>query len=126
VYLNKELARIKSKALLNEETMSSGIIERDTGSPARGFGAVFTRHPPDWNKMFTLTTYSESYLPPYDYQPRTLPYLPSLHFNSSLSLCGKRHFLYAFGELCNLSLLDLILNILKSSKLVIPVNMIIP
>ncbi|KAL2781387.1 protein CFAP95 isoform 2, partial [Daubentonia madagascariensis] len=51
VYLNKELARIKSKALLNEETMSSGIIERDTGSPARGFGAVFTRHPPDWNKM---------------------------------------------------------------------------
>lgn len=28
VYLNKELAEIKSKPLLNEETMNSGIIER--------------------------------------------------------------------------------------------------
>lgn len=28
VCLNTELAEIKSKALLNEETMSSGIIER--------------------------------------------------------------------------------------------------
>uniref|UniRef100_A0A8C9AY79 Cilia and flagella associated protein 95 n=1 Tax=Prolemur simus TaxID=1328070 RepID=A0A8C9AY79_PROSS len=73
VYVNKELAEIKSKALLNEETMSSGIIERDTGLPARGFGAVFTRHPPDWNKMFTLTTYAESYPPRYDYQPRVYP-----------------------------------------------------
>lgn len=28
VYLNRELANIKKKALLNDETMSSGIIER--------------------------------------------------------------------------------------------------
>lgn len=28
VYLNRELAKIKRKALLNDETMSSGIIER--------------------------------------------------------------------------------------------------
>ncbi|XP_006152531.1 protein C9orf135 homolog isoform X2 [Tupaia chinensis] len=48
---NRELAEIKSKSLLNEETMSSGIIDRDTGLPATGFGALFTRHPPDWNKM---------------------------------------------------------------------------
>ncbi|XP_008055650.1 uncharacterized protein C9orf135 homolog isoform X2 [Carlito syrichta] len=51
VYLNKELAEIKSKALLNEETMSSGIIERVTGLPATGFGAVLTRHPADRSKM---------------------------------------------------------------------------
>ncbi|CAK7300254.1 Cilia- and flagella-associated protein 95 [Vulpes lagopus] len=51
VYLNRELANIKRKALLNDETMSSGIIERDTGLPATGFGALFTRHPPDQYKM---------------------------------------------------------------------------
>lgn len=28
VYLNRELAKTKRKALLNDETMSSGIIER--------------------------------------------------------------------------------------------------
>ncbi|XP_067600308.1 cilia- and flagella-associated protein 95 isoform X6 [Pseudorca crassidens] len=67
VCLNTELAEIKSKALLNEETMSSGIIERDTGLPATGFGALFPRHPSDW---CALTTYAEEYAPPYEYQPR--------------------------------------------------------
>nr|XP_014701479.1 protein C9orf135 homolog isoform X3 [Equus asinus] len=71
VYLNKELAEIKSKPLLNEETMNSGIIERDTGLPATGFGALFTRHPPDRRKVCTLTTYAEEYAPPYDYQATT-------------------------------------------------------
>ncbi|XP_070650732.1 cilia- and flagella-associated protein 95 isoform X1 [Bos indicus] len=69
VCLNTKLAKIKSKALLNEETMNSGIIERDTGLPATGFGALFTRHSPDWSKMCTLTTYAEEYAPPYEYQP---------------------------------------------------------
>ncbi|KAG5213338.1 hypothetical protein JEQ12_009124 [Ovis aries] len=69
VCLNTKLAKITSKALLNEETMNSGIIERDTGLPATGFGALFTRHPPDWRKMCTLTTYAEEYAPPYEYQP---------------------------------------------------------
>ncbi|XP_004440689.1 PREDICTED: uncharacterized protein C9orf135 homolog isoform X1 [Ceratotherium simum simum] len=73
VYLNKELAEVKSKTLLNEETMSSGIIERDTGLPATGFGALFIRHPPDRRKMCTLTTYAEEYAPPYDYQPLDYP-----------------------------------------------------
>ncbi|VFV26788.1 Hypothetical predicted protein [Lynx pardinus] len=73
VYLNRELATIKRKALLNEETMSSGIIERDTGLPATGFGALFTRHPPDHRKMCALTTYAEDYAPPYDYQPFDYP-----------------------------------------------------
>uniref|UniRef100_A0A7N5P003 Cilia and flagella associated protein 95 n=1 Tax=Ailuropoda melanoleuca TaxID=9646 RepID=A0A7N5P003_AILME len=54
VYLNRELAKIKRKPLLNDETMSSGIIERDTGLPATGFGALFTRHPPDRHKMIIL------------------------------------------------------------------------
>ncbi|XP_058928740.1 cilia- and flagella-associated protein 95 isoform X1 [Kogia breviceps] len=66
VCLNTELAEIKSKALLNEETMSSGIIERDTGLPVTGFGALFPRHPSDW---CALTTYAEEYAPPYEYQP---------------------------------------------------------
>ncbi|XP_036073523.1 protein C9orf135 homolog isoform X4 [Rousettus aegyptiacus] len=54
VFLNTELAEIKSKPLLNAETMSSGIIERDTGLPVTGFGALFARHPPDRRKMVIL------------------------------------------------------------------------
>ncbi|XP_059780861.1 cilia- and flagella-associated protein 95 [Balaenoptera ricei] len=70
VCLNTELAEMKSKALLNEETMSSGIIERDTGLPTTGFGALFPRHPSDW---CALTTYAEEYAPPYEYQPLGYP-----------------------------------------------------
>ncbi|XP_036289736.1 protein C9orf135 homolog isoform X2 [Pipistrellus kuhlii] len=73
VFLNTELAQIKSKALLNEETLLSGIVERDTGLPLTGFGALFTRHPPDWRKMCALTTYAENYTRPYDYQPLDYP-----------------------------------------------------
>ncbi|XP_066221773.1 cilia- and flagella-associated protein 95 [Saccopteryx leptura] len=73
VFLNTELAQINSKALLTEETMSSGIIERDTGLPVTGFGALFTRHLPDRRKMCALTTYAESYTSPYDYKPLDYP-----------------------------------------------------
>ncbi|KAM5298370.1 cilia- and flagella-associated protein 95 [Ctenodactylus gundi] len=73
VFLKKEVAEIKSKALLNEETLCSGIIERDTGLPATGIGAVFTHHPPDQSKMSALTTYSEDYTRPYDYEPHGDP-----------------------------------------------------
>ncbi|XP_054110953.2 cilia- and flagella-associated protein 95 isoform X2 [Callithrix jacchus] len=51
VCLNTEVADMKSKALLNEETVSSGIIERVTGLPPVGFGAVLPRHPPDRSKI---------------------------------------------------------------------------
>ncbi|XP_017398931.1 protein C9orf135 homolog isoform X1 [Cebus imitator] len=71
VCLNTELAEMKSKALLNEETVSSGIIERVTGLPPIGFGAVLPRHPPDRSKICAPTTYSEDYVPPYDYQPHS-------------------------------------------------------
>ncbi|XP_045144555.1 protein C9orf135 homolog [Echinops telfairi] len=70
IRFNTEMAEIKSKALLNGDTLSSGIIERDTGLPAKGFGAIFTRHPPDHHKMDFLTSYSQEYVPPYPYQPR--------------------------------------------------------
>ncbi|XP_004591899.2 cilia- and flagella-associated protein 95 [Ochotona princeps] len=68
--LNRDLVERKKKPLLNEETLCSGIIGRDTGSPATGFGAVFTVHPPDWRKMYMLTTYAEEYTPPHDYSSR--------------------------------------------------------
>ncbi|XP_014407283.1 protein C9orf135 homolog isoform X2 [Camelus ferus] len=128
VCLNTDLAEIKSKALLNEETMSSGIIKRDTGLPTTGFGALFTRPPPDWRKMYTLTTYAEEYAPPYEYQPlcpRLLPYLPRLHSNSCLSLNGKGCFFYMLGEIYDLSLPGVIIDILKSSSVIILVKMII-
>ncbi|KAF6326988.1 hypothetical protein mRhiFer1_001947 [Rhinolophus ferrumequinum] len=73
VYLNTELVEMKSKALLNEETMNSGIVERDTGLPVTGFGALFTRHPPDRHKLCALTTYAENYTPPYDHRPLGYP-----------------------------------------------------
>ncbi|KAF6123345.1 hypothetical protein HJG60_001908 [Phyllostomus discolor] len=79
VLLNTKLAQIQSQALLNEETMNSGIIERDTGLPATGFGALFTTHPPDRRNMCSLTTYTEDYTPPYDYQP----------FGSLMLICGE-------------------------------------
>ncbi|XP_037013495.2 cilia- and flagella-associated protein 95 isoform X1 [Artibeus jamaicensis] len=73
VFLNTKLTQIQSKDLLNEETMNAGIVERDTGVPVTGFGALFTTHPPDWRKMCSLTTYTEDYTPPYDYQPLDSP-----------------------------------------------------
>ncbi|XP_006835064.1 PREDICTED: uncharacterized protein C9orf135 homolog [Chrysochloris asiatica] len=73
ICFNTELAEIKSKALLNEDTLSSGIIERDTGLPATGYGAIFTRHPPEYRKMCLLTTYSQEYVSPYAYQPLDYP-----------------------------------------------------
>ncbi|XP_037653786.1 protein C9orf135 homolog isoform X4 [Choloepus didactylus] len=79
IYLKTKLAEIKSKALLNEETISFGIIERDTGLPATGFGTVFTRHPPDHQKLYELTTYREEYVSPYDYQPLVEDHLNIKH-----------------------------------------------
>ncbi|XP_060055716.1 cilia- and flagella-associated protein 95 isoform X2 [Erinaceus europaeus] len=72
-YLNLRLAEVKPKALLNEETISSGIIERDLGLPATGFGALFTRNPPDPRKRYTLTTYAEEYTWPYEFQSLAYP-----------------------------------------------------
>ncbi|XP_055974755.1 cilia- and flagella-associated protein 95 [Sorex fumeus] len=68
-FMNKDFVEIKSKALLNDETMSSGMIKRDTGLPATGFGSLFSRPPPDHRKMCNLTTYAEEYAAPYNYQP---------------------------------------------------------
>ncbi|XP_036595109.1 protein C9orf135 homolog [Trichosurus vulpecula] len=66
-YVNKDFVERSSLPLLNNDTFDSGIIERDTGLPRRGFGALFSRHPPDHRKMEYMTTYREEYVPPYDY-----------------------------------------------------------
>ena len=49
--------------------------------------------------------------------PRLLPYLPTLHSNSSLSLHGKGCFLYMLGEIYDLSLPGMVIDILKPSRL---------
>ncbi|XP_072467416.1 cilia- and flagella-associated protein 95 isoform X2 [Notamacropus eugenii] len=67
-YVNKEFVERRSLPMLNNDTFDSGIIERDTGLPSRGFGAAFSRHPPDHDKMEYMSTYREDYVPPYDYR----------------------------------------------------------
>ncbi|XP_049626946.1 cilia- and flagella-associated protein 95 [Suncus etruscus] len=73
ILTNKNFVEIKSKALVNEETLCSGMIKRDIGLPGTGFGSLFSRHPPDHCKMYNLTTYAEGYTPPHDYQPHQYP-----------------------------------------------------
>lgn len=44
-------------------------IDRDTGDPKHGYGAVLPRHHPDYNKYYLDTTYESDFKPPYPYEP---------------------------------------------------------
>ncbi|CAO2585003.1 Cilia- and flagella-associated protein 95 [Lemmus lemmus] len=68
-FLNRELVQSKKKALVNDETICPGILERDPELPPTGFRDVFTGSPPDQRKLCALTTYSEDYTPQYNYPP---------------------------------------------------------
>ncbi|XP_029424007.1 protein C9orf135 homolog isoform X1 [Nannospalax galili] len=69
VILNRDLAKIKKKALLTAETTCPGIFERDTVLPVTGFRDIFTGCPPDQRETCALTTYSEDYAPQKEYLP---------------------------------------------------------
>ncbi|XP_038257821.1 protein C9orf135 homolog isoform X2 [Dermochelys coriacea] len=57
------------KSMLNEDNFEDGVIDRETGLPKTGVGAVLPRHPSDHFRMYLDTTYRIDYVPPYDYTP---------------------------------------------------------
>ncbi|XP_039213338.1 protein C9orf135 homolog [Crotalus tigris] len=61
------------KPLLDEDGFHTIVVDRDTGLPETGFGAVLPRHPLEKFKMFMDTTYRIDYVPPYDYMPYVAP-----------------------------------------------------
>ncbi|XP_003515239.1 protein C9orf135 homolog isoform X1 [Cricetulus griseus] len=71
--LNKDLVKSKKKALINKETICPGILERDPQLPPIGFRDAFMGSPPDQRKPCFLTTYSEDYVPQYNYPPPACP-----------------------------------------------------
>ncbi|XP_062984630.1 cilia- and flagella-associated protein 95 [Elgaria multicarinata webbii] len=73
-YTIKEYKELEiRKPLLNEENFDVAVIDRETGLPETGFGALLPRHSPDHFKMLLGTTYQIDYVPPYDYVPYITP-----------------------------------------------------
>ncbi|KAM9138666.1 cilia- and flagella-associated protein 95 [Pangshura tecta] len=69
-YTNKGYREIEiHKSMLNEDNFEDGVIDRETGLPKTGVGAVLPRHPSDRFQMYLDTTYRIDYVPPYDYMP---------------------------------------------------------
>uniref|UniRef100_A0A6I8NQY4 Uncharacterized protein n=1 Tax=Ornithorhynchus anatinus TaxID=9258 RepID=A0A6I8NQY4_ORNAN len=72
--LKPTLEGIEVKHLVNEDTLDLGIVERETGMPRTGFGAILSRHPPNHRKMSSDTTYRVDYVPLFDYEPASPPF----------------------------------------------------
>lgn len=58
-----------SKPMVNIHTFAHANLDRDTGKPQRGCGAVLPRHHPEYNKHHLETTHGADYVPPYPYTP---------------------------------------------------------
>ncbi|XP_072045951.1 cilia- and flagella-associated protein 95-like [Amphiura filiformis] len=70
VYLKKDFEEQETrKALVNLDTSSLADLDRDTGHPKRGFGAVLPRHHPEHDKQHMETTNRADYKPPFPYTP---------------------------------------------------------
>ena len=57
------------KSMINEETASHVNLDRETGTPQSGYGAVLPRHHPDHNKCHFETTNKSDYKPPVPFTP---------------------------------------------------------
>ncbi|KAM8960562.1 cilia- and flagella-associated protein 95 [Pelodytes ibericus] len=64
------------KMMINEDNIDTIDLQRQTGSPERGLGAVLPRHSKDHCKMYLETTYHRDYTPPYRYTPFKYPDFP--------------------------------------------------
>ncbi|XP_029328564.1 protein C9orf135 homolog isoform X1 [Mus caroli] len=69
VLVNKDFVEKKKTGLLDEETLCPGILERDPELPPTGFRDVPMESPPDPRKPCFSTTYSEDFVPQYEYPP---------------------------------------------------------
>uniref|UniRef100_A0A6J0VC30 Cilia- and flagella-associated protein 95 n=1 Tax=Pogona vitticeps TaxID=103695 RepID=A0A6J0VC30_9SAUR len=61
------------KSVLDKDNFELAVLDRETGLPETGVGAVLPHHSPDHFKMLLDTTYRIDYVPPYDYQPYITP-----------------------------------------------------
>ncbi|XP_063968096.1 cilia- and flagella-associated protein 95-like [Lytechinus pictus] len=63
------------KPMVNVATIAHADLDRDTGKPKTGFGAVLPRHNPEHDKRHLETTNRADYKPPYPYTaaPEQLP-----------------------------------------------------
>uniref|UniRef100_A0ABK0L675 Cilia and flagella associated protein 95 n=2 Tax=Rattus norvegicus TaxID=10116 RepID=A0ABK0L675_RAT len=73
VLVNKDFLEKKKKALVHDETMCLGILESDPQLLPSGFREASMEPPPDPRKQCYSTTYSEDYVPQYEYPPPACP-----------------------------------------------------
>ncbi|ESO94907.1 hypothetical protein LOTGIDRAFT_144812 [Lottia gigantea] len=62
-----------TKPMITVENVSNLKIDRDIGSPNKGYGSVLPRHDPDHNKYYLESTHRADFTPPYPYQPSQVP-----------------------------------------------------
>lgn len=56
-----------TKPMINTETVGDADMDRDTGSPEKGYGAVLPGHHPEWNKVRFDTTHRVDYGAPFPF-----------------------------------------------------------
>jgi len=68
----------KVRPMVTKETLQYTHIDRDTGDPKSGHGAVLPRHHPEYNKHYLDTTQRADYVAPYpfDRAPECPPDFP--------------------------------------------------
>ncbi|XP_041359032.1 protein C9orf135-like isoform X2 [Gigantopelta aegis] len=58
------------KPILDADTVKHAVIDRDIGTPKKGYGSILPHHHPDHNKMYLETTHRTDFKPPYPYTPK--------------------------------------------------------
>lgn len=60
------------KSMVTYGNFSEFSLDRDTGRPARDYGSVLPRHPPDHRKAYMITTHSVDFKYPYEWTPKNV------------------------------------------------------
>ncbi|XP_063311122.1 cilia- and flagella-associated protein 95 isoform X1 [Pelobates fuscus] len=76
IHLKKDYEVKDVSKLINEDNIDTLNIERHTGHPEHGFGAVLPHHTKEHGKMNLETTYCTDYTAPYHYSPPNCPDTP--------------------------------------------------
>lgn len=70
INLKADFTEMESKKpMVNSTTVGGVDLDRETGSPKKGYGAVLPRHHPEHNKCHFETTHGSDYKPPFPYTP---------------------------------------------------------
>ncbi|CAH2294098.1 Hypothetical predicted protein [Pelobates cultripes] len=73
IHLKKDYEVKDVSKLINEDNIDTLNVERHTGHPEHGFGAVLPHHNKEHGKMNLETTYCTDYTSPYHYSPPLTP-----------------------------------------------------